>query len=116
MSGSISKTILVGRIGRDPEIKTFQDGNKEVRFALATSEYFIDRNGDKKEDTQWHNIVIKGKRAEQAEIYLQKGLEIGLDDAKIKYKSWDDESGVKKYMTEIVSYTFVILSKKKVTH
>jgi single-strand DNA-binding protein len=104
MAGSLNKVILIGNLGKDPESKTFQSGDKAVSFTLATSESWRDKNsGERKEKTEWHNVVIYndalGKIAEQ---YLKKGMKVYLEGA-IQQRSWDDQaSGQKRYISEIV--------------
>ena len=98
----VNKIQIIGRVGKDPEIKTFSNGNKVANFTVATSEKYKDKQtGEYKEDTEWHNIAIFGKLADVAESYVKKGALIYLE-GKSKTRSWDDQNGNKKYMTEIV--------------
>jgi len=99
---SVNKAILLGRVGKDPEIRDFDNGNKVANFSLATSETWKDKNtGEKKEQTEWHNIAVFGKLAEIVESYVKKGQELYVE-GKIKTRYWEDQNGDKKYITEIV--------------
>lgn len=107
MSG-INKVILIGNLGRDPEIMKFENGVKKVTFPLATTEVFK-RDNEKVSQTEWHNIVLWRGLAEIAETYLKKGSQIYLE-GRIRTRSWDDkETGAKKYITEIVGDTMTML-------
>lgn len=110
MSG-INKVILVGHLGRDPEIRTFESGSKRASFSLATSEYRKDKDGNRVEMTEWHNIVCWRNLADNAEKYLVKGKMIYLE-GRLRTRNWDDANGVKHYITEIEANTFTILSPK----
>lgn len=107
MAGSVNKVILVGRLGKDPEVRSFQNGGKVVNFTLATSETWNDRaSGERKEKTEWHNIVIKNEKiGEVAEKYLKKGASVYIEGA-IQSRKYADQSGVEKYITEIVVAQF----------
>ncbi len=108
----INKVILVGRLGKDPEIRSTPSGTSVARFSLATDEKFTDKNGEKQERTEWHNIVAWGKLAEICGQYLKKGKLVYIDGS-IRTDSWDDkESGQKKYRTEIVANTMKMLDRK----
>ncbi|MDR3046733.1 MAG: single-stranded DNA-binding protein [Bacteroidales bacterium] len=109
MSG-VNKAILIGRLGKDPEVKTFENGTKKASFTLATSEYYKDKEGQRQKQTEWHNIVCWRNLADIAEKYLNKGKMIYLE-GKIKNRSWED-NGIKKYITEIEVSTFTMLSSK----
>lgn len=109
MSG-INKVILVGRLGKDPEIRTFEGGNKKASFSLATSEIYKDKDGKKIEQTEWHNIVCWHRRADFAEAYLNKGKLIYLEGS-LHTRSWED-GNVKRYITEIYANKIEILSSK----
>ena len=102
---------LIGRLGIDPETKTFGDNKSKVRFSLATSEYYNNKDGERQEDTQWHNVVAYGKTAEIAEKYLKKGKEIAVS-GKLTYRSWEDKEGHTNYITEIVANEIQMLGKK----
>ena len=100
---------LIGRLGKDPEVKTIND-KKKATFSLATSDYYKNQKGEKVEETQWHNIVIWGNLAEVAEKYLKKGSEIAVE-GKLVHRVWET-NGEKKYMTEISVNELEMLSKK----
>jgi single-strand DNA-binding protein len=103
MAGSVNKVILVGNLGKDPESKSFQNGGKIVKLTLATSESWKDRqSGEKKEKTEWHNVVINDERiAETAEKFLRKGAKVYLE-GQIQTRKWQDQSGADRYTTEVV--------------
>jgi single-strand DNA-binding protein len=109
MSG-VNKVILIGRLGRDPEIRTFENGSKKAIFSIATSENYKDRDGNKIEQTEWHNIACWRNLAEAAEKYLTKGKLIYLE-GRLRTRSWED-NGAKKYITEIEASTFMMLGAK----
>ena len=103
MAGSVNKVILVGNLGRDPEVRNTQDGRKVVNLSLATSESWRDRqSGERKERTEWHRVVIFNENlAEVAEKYLKKGAKIFIE-GQLQTRKWTDQSGAEKYTTEIV--------------
>ena len=103
MAGSVNKVILVGNLGRDPEIRATQDGQRIANFTLATSESWRDRvSGERKERTEWHRIVIFNERlVEIAEKYLRKGSKLYVEGA-LQTRKWTDNAGVEKYSTEVV--------------
>lgn len=103
MAGSVNKVILVGNLGRDPEVRHGQDGTKIVTLNLATSENWKDRNsGERREKTEWHRVVIFNDRvAEVAERYLRKGSKVYVEGA-LQTRKWTDQSGAEKYTTEVV--------------
>lgn len=109
----LNRATLIGNIGKDPEIKTLQNGRKFVSFSLATSKRYRDNNGEQKEETQWHNIVIWGKTAETFEnIGIVKGTQLYIE-GEITNRSWTDQTtGQKRYTTEINASTFQILSPR----
>ena len=102
---------LIGRLGMDPEVKTFENDKIKVRFSLATSDYYKNKEGERVEETQWHNIVAWGRIAKVAESYLNKGKEIALS-GKLTNRSYDDKDGNKKYITEIIANEILMLEKK----
>ncbi|MEP0365801.1 MAG: single-stranded DNA-binding protein [Cyclobacteriaceae bacterium] len=101
---------LIGRLGNDPEIKTFESGKKMASISLATNETYTNNKGEKVEDTQWHNLVAWGKKADIAEKYLKKGSEIAIE-GKLINRSYEKD-GVKKYITEINLNEILMLDKK----
>ena len=108
----VNKVILVGNLGKDPEVRYLEGGTAVANFSLATSETYKDRSGQRVEQTEWHNIVVWRKLAEVAEKFLKKGMTIYVE-GKLRSRSWDDKEGQKRYTTEIVADTFTILSKKE---
>ena len=110
MSG-VNKVILVGNIGKDPEIR-YMDGNiAKTRFTLATTEVYKDKNGNRSEQTEWHNVVLWRTMAENAHKLLTKGMQVYIE-GKIHTNNWTDREGHKKSVTEIVAENFVILHRK----
>lgn len=103
MAGSVNKVIIVGNLGADPEVKSFQNGGKICNLRVATSESWNDRNtGEKKEKTQWHQVVIKSDGlAGVAERFLRKGSKVYLE-GQIETRKWQDNSGNDRYSTEVV--------------
>ena len=107
MAGSVNKVILVGNLGRDPEVRTTQDGGKIVTFSIATSERWRDRNsGEQRERTEWHRIVIFNENLSRiAEQYLRKGSSVYVE-GQLQTRKWTDQSGQEKYTTEVVLSRF----------
>ena len=103
MAGSVNKVILIGNLGRDPEVRTMQDGNPVVNLSVATSENWRDRtSGERRERTEWHRVVIFNERlADVAQKYLRKGSKIYLE-GQLQTRKWTDQSGQDKYSTEVV--------------
>jgi single-strand DNA-binding protein len=103
MAGSVNKVILVGNLGRDPEVRFMQDGAKVANLSLATSERWTDRqSGERRERTEWHRVVIWNQNlAEVAEKYLHKGSKIYLE-GQLQTRKWQDQSGQDRYTTEVV--------------
>ncbi len=103
MAGSVNKVILVGNLGRDPEVKSMQDGRSLVNMSVATSENWRDRtSGERKERTEWHRVVIfNDKLAEVAQKYLKKGAKVYLE-GQLTTRKWTDQSGQERYTTEVV--------------
>ncbi len=108
----VNKVILVGNLGKDPELK-YLDGNiAKVTFSLATSESYKDKLGNKVEQTEWHHIVLWRNMAESAEKMLKKGTQIYLE-GKLQTRQWIDKDGVKRNLTEIIGESFLVLQKKE---
>ena len=103
MAGSVNKVILVGNLGRDPEVRSTQDGLKIVNLSLATSESWRDKNsGERREKTEWHRVVIfNEKLGEVAEKFLKKGSKIYVEGA-LQTRKWTDQGGQERYSTEVV--------------
>jgi single-strand DNA-binding protein len=107
MAGSVNKVILVGNLGRDPEIRSTQDGMRIANLNLATSESWRDKmSGERKEKTEWHRVVIFNERlTELAEKYLRKGSKVYVE-GQLQTRKWTDNAGVEKYSTEVVLTRF----------
>ncbi len=103
MAGSVNKVILVGNLGRDPEVRSTQDGAKIVNLSIATSERWKDRNtGEPREKTEWHRVVIFNENLGRvAEQYLRKGSNVYIE-GQLQTRKWTDQQGVEKYTTEVV--------------
>ena len=103
MSGSVNKVILVGHLGRDPEVRHSQDGSKIVQLCLATSESWKDKTtGERKERTEWHRVIVFNERlTEICEKYLRKGSKVYLE-GQVQTRKWTDNTGQEKYTTEVV--------------
>lgn len=100
---SVNKVIVVGRLGRDPELKSTPSGTSLAKFSVATDEKFTDREGQRQERTEWHNIIVWGKLADICGQYLRKGKLVYIEGS-LRTDSWEDkESGKKMYRTEIVA-------------
>ncbi|XOV93361.1 MAG: single-stranded DNA-binding protein [Bacteroidota bacterium] len=100
---------LIGRLGNEPEIRSFDSGKKMATFSLATNETYYNNKGDKVEDTQWHNVVVWGKKSDVVEKYLKKGSEIAME-GKLINRSYES-NGSKKYVTEISLNELYMLDK-----
>ncbi len=108
----LNKVLLIGNLGRDPEVRSTTSGQPVASFSLATSRRWKDKNGQRQEQTEWHNIVCFGKQAEIAGQYLTKGKQIYVE-GRIQTRSWDDKtSGEKKYKTEILVNDLSLLGGK----
>ena len=108
----INKVIIVGRLGKDPEIRSTPQGTSVAKFTVATDEKFTDRSGERQERTEWHNIVAWGKLGEICGQYLKKGKLVYIEGS-IRTDSWDDkETGQKKYRTEIIADTMKMLDRR----
>ena len=97
---SVNKVILVGNIGRDPELKYTQSQTAVCNLSVATNEVWNDKNGERQEKTEWHRIVVWGKQAENVSKYLRKGSQVYIEGS-LSTRSWDDKTGQKRYTTEI---------------
>jgi len=103
-----NKVQLIGHLGMDPEMKTF-DNNQMARFSIATNEKY---KGEQVENTQWHNVVAWGKTAEIAQKYLSKGREVAIE-GKLETRQYDDKDGNKRYITQVVCNELLLLGKKE---
>lgn len=115
MNGTVNKVILIGNLGKDPEIRRLENGAVVATFSIATSESFTDKNsGEKKEITDWHDIVLWRGLAEIAEKYIRKGTKIYVE-GKLKKRSWQDKEGNTKYNTEVIGEELTILSRLEIS-
>jgi single-strand DNA-binding protein len=105
-----NKVQLIGHLGMDPEVKNLNNGKKVARFSIATSDFYKDQQGNRVQDTQWHNVVVWGGLVQVVENYLKKGSEIALE-GKLVHRSYDNANGEKKYVTEIVANDLVMMKK-----
>lgn len=108
----VNKVILVGNLGKDPEIRAMESGTKVATFSLATSESYKNKEGQKVDATEWHNIVAWSGLADLAEKFMKKGSKIYLE-GKIRSRNWDDKEGNKRYITEIVAASITLLDKRE---
>ena len=110
---SLNKAMLIGNVGRDPEVR-YLDGNngaKVATFTVATTERYKDRNGETRENTEWHNIVAWRNTADVVERFVRKGTQVYIE-GRIRTRSWDDQTGNKRYTTEIMADTLQLLGRK----
>jgi len=105
---SVNKAILIGRLGKDPELRYTQSGKAVASFSLATSERWKGQDGQMQESTTWHNIVAWGRQAELAKEYLSKGREVYIE-GRIQNRSYDDKDGNKRYISEVITQTIQFL-------
>ena len=108
----VNKVILIGNVGADPDVKYLEGGVAVARFSLATSEVYINKNGERVTQTEWHNIVLWRNLAQIAEKYVKKGMMLYVE-GRLRTRSWDDQNGVKRYTTEIYGDNFQMLSRKQ---
>jgi single-strand DNA-binding protein len=108
---SVNKVILVGNVGKDPEVRYLENGTPVCKFSLATSESYTNKNGEKVTNTEWHNIVIWRNLAELAQKWVKKGSTLYIE-GKISSRTWDDKEGNKHYATDIVADTFKFVGRK----
>lgn len=110
MAGSVNKVILIGNLGKDPEVRRLENNGIVASFSIATSEVFTDRTtGEKRETTDWHNIVLWRGLAEITEKYLKKGMKVYVE-GRLKTRSWQDKEGATRYTTEILADELNILT------
>lgn len=111
MAGSVNKVILIGNLGKDPEVRHLENGAVVANFSIATSEVYTDRaTGERKENTDWHDIVVWRGLAEITEKYLKKGYKVYVE-GKLKKRSWQDKEGNTRYTTEVLADEMTILSR-----
>lgn len=112
MSGTVNRVILIGRLGKDPEIRSTPNGSTVAKFSIATDERFTDRSGEKQERTEWHNIAAWGKLGEICGQYLKKGKLVYIEGS-IRTDAWDDkETGQKRERKEIVARDMQMLDRR----
>ena len=102
---------LIGHLGKDPEVRTFESGKKVAKFTIATTDSFKNQKGEKVEDTQWHNLVIWGKLADVAGQFLKKGSEVAIE-GKLVHKVYETSAGEKRFTTEISVNEMLMLGRK----
>ena len=111
---SLNKAMLIGNVGKDPEVRYLDGSNGQAKvatFTLATTERYRDRNGETRVNTEWHNIVAWRNTADVVEKYVRKGTQVYIE-GRIRTRSWDDQTGNKRYTTEIIADTLQLLGKK----
>ncbi len=108
---SLNKVMLIGNVGKDPEMRHLENGVAVVTLPIATSERFKDRSGDVKEHTEWHNVVFWRNLAEIVEKHVRKGSQVFIE-GKLRTRNWEDQSGQKRYTTEIVAETMRLLGRR----
>jgi single-strand DNA-binding protein len=108
----LNRVTLIGRLGKDPEVRRLETGAAVAKFTMATSESYKDKDGNKQETTEWHNVVMWRTQAEIAEKYLKKGMLVYVE-GKLTYREYTDKDNVKKYFTEIVASNFQMLERRE---
>lgn len=111
MNALRNRVLLIGRLGKDPELKQFDSGKKVANFSLATSDVYYDDQSNRVEQTQWHQIVVWGKLAEVVEKFVRKGQEVALE-GKLVYRDYETKDGIKKTTAEIVVSELLLLGSK----
>jgi single-strand DNA-binding protein len=114
MSG-VNKVILIGNLGKDPEIKYLEGNIARVNFSLATAEVYKDKAGNRVEHTEWHNIILWRSLAENAEKLLKKGMQVYIE-GKLQTRQWTDKEGHKRSVTEIVGDQFTVLQRREASN
>jgi single-strand DNA-binding protein len=102
---------LIGRLGKDPEVRTFDGGKKKVSFSLATTDFYKNQKGEDQQDTQWHNLVVWGKLADVAGQYLKKGSEVAIE-GRLVHRVYETKAGDKRYITEVSVNDMLMLGRK----
>lgn len=102
---------LIGHLGKDPEVRTFESGKKKVTFTMATTDSFKNQKGENQQDTQWHNLVIWGKLADVAGQYLKKGSEVVIE-GRLVHRVYETKAGDKRYVTEINVNEMLMIGRK----
>jgi len=112
MNSLRNKVQLIGNLGNDPEIINLDSGKKLAKFSIATNDSYKNAQGEKIQNTEWHNVVAWGKIAEIIENYVTKGNEVAIE-GKLTTRSWDDKEGVKRYITEVVCNELLMIGNKQ---
>jgi single-strand DNA-binding protein len=107
-----NKVVLIGNVGKTPDIKNFENGKAKASFSMATNENYKSNKGEKVTDTQWHQVVVWGKQVDIVEKYVHKGSEIAIE-GRLNHRSYEDKDGTTRYITEIVANEILLLDKKK---
>ncbi len=116
MAGTLNKVMLIGNLGKDPEVRTFENGGMLVRFPVATTETYTNREGEKKESTEWHTIIVRSPRlGEVCERHLHKGDKVYIE-GKIRSRQWTDEAGQTRYTVEIAADSMTMLGPNPMRH
>lgn len=110
MNAMKNKVQLIGYVGQDPEVKTFDGGKKLANIIIATNDFYINDKGEKVEQTEWHRLTAWGKVADIIEKYVAKGKEVAIE-GKLTHRSYDDKDGNKRYVTEVVINDLLLLGK-----
>ncbi len=110
MNAMKNRVQLIGHVGQEPEVKSFDGGKKLANITIATNDYYINDKGEKVENTEWHRVTAWGKTAEIIEKYVTKGKEVAID-GKLTHRSYDDKDGTKRYITEVVVNDILLLGK-----
>jgi single-strand DNA-binding protein len=108
---SLNKVLLIGRLGKDPEIRYTTDGSPVANFSLATSDFWMDKNGTRQERTEWHNIVAWKKLADLSKRYLTKGRQVYIE-GRLRTREWDDRDGNKRRTVEVIASQLVLLGSR----
>ena len=103
---------LIGNVGKEPQVRTFESGKTMASFSLATTETYTDQNGKRVNDTQWHQVIAWGKTANFVESYLDKGNRVAIE-GKLVHRSYNDKEGATKYITEVVVNEIMLLTAKQ---
>ena len=110
MNAIRNRVQLIGRLGQEPEIFSFEDGNKLAKFSMATDDSYKDKDGNKVERTQWHNVVVRGGLTKIVEKYVTKGQDIAIE-GKLTNRSYQDNDGIKRFITEVQCNELLLLGK-----
>lgn len=112
MSDGVNKVILIGNLGSDPELRMTNGGQACMTMRLATSRTFFDKNKQRQQDTQWHRVIVWGKSAEGLAKFLTRGMRIYIE-GRLQYREYDDRDGNKRYVTEVIAESTVVLTEKQ---